>query len=237
MRSTSVLVVTAALLGLAGCKPSMDVRVDAAPVPAVSGGMPSAELRRFAMSQTPDADRAAYDLVAATKAAMVRHAGGLISSPGGRFGLTTPGDAADLARVVAAAARNSMVERGYAFDESSPQFLVSIGFVHGYFQPYERPGLFGGIGASSDDGVGVGVGVNVGPDPVYAADRTYGRSVAVFFYDPAQPEQPFWHGAAITVGVGTDFNRVMPLLLDEALGEFPHPSGKPAVRPVSPPSE
>jgi len=223
------------MLVAAGCSPALDVRVETTAGPEAN----LTALRSFALGQSPRRDAEAFDLTEQTRQAMQRRVGRLLSSSEGRYVLDDAETNPALARYVASITRDTLVERGYEFDEAAPALRVSVDFVDAVYEEFGFTGTRGVIRASSDEriGVGVGVGGQLDPYPQEQHRTVHGRAVAIYCYDISDPDRLLWHGWAITTRTDADFQRIAPLLIEQVLGEFPHPSGRPTQRTIHPPSE
>ena len=224
------------LFGSIGCAPVLGVRVDAEPNPQVV----LQDLRRFALVQSHERDVAAFDLTEHVKAQISKDVGGILSTSDGRYLLNNAGSNPEMARYIASLSRDALVERGLRFDEADPQFTLSVDFVDGQYQEYGHTGVRGIIGVTSDEPRGMGVGEAGGQIDPYPPDGPrifYVRAVAVYLYDAADPDRLLWQGRVVTTRTALEMSTLLPMLIDELLGEFPYPSGKPAQRTIQPADE
>jgi len=233
-------------MGLMGCGPRVPVEVRAWGAPAAD--LP--DMQRFAIShQLADqqrADRLDRHVAGALQGFFVAH-GYLPVRDQSRL-IETSADP-DRIRRVAGAARSTLAEAGFTPDPKDPHFLISVDYSTGpyeYFVPaaaasgadaadteaaaIDAGGSSGASGASRSGGR---VGQQVEGNPIAPPGRralTHVHAVAVYVYPARDPSEPVWWGSAVSVKYQPDFSRVMPVLVDEALGEFPRASGKPRHR-------
>jgi len=214
----------------------MEVRVEATANPQAT----LSDYRTFAMAASHERDAAAFNLTEHVKATLDKQVGGMFSESDGRYELTNAQTDPATARYVASIARETLSERGLSFDEAAPQFIVSVDFVTGVYREFGHTGMRGVISASSDPNIGIGVGTAAGNVDAYPQEQVrnfHARAVAIYIYDFNEPDRLLWHGHAVTTRTDEPFAKIAPLLIDELLNEFPHPSGKPAKRTIHPPTE
>jgi len=222
--------------GVVGCTPALDIRVDAEPNPQVV----LQDLRRFALVQNPDRDVAAFDLTEHVKTQISKDVSGILSTSDGRYLLEHTETNPAMARYIASLSRDVLTQRGLSFDETDPQFTLSVDFVDGRYEEYGHTGVRGIIGVTSDERRSVGVGGAGGEIDRYPPDGPrifYVRAVAIYLYDAADPERLIWQGRVVTTRTAVEMTTVLPMLIEELLGEFPHPSGKPTQRTITPADE
>jgi len=228
-----LLIVTLA----SGCAPALDLRVRAAANPQAE----LTSLRTFALAQSPRRDAAGFDLTEHVQQRLQGEVDRPLSTSDGRYRLDNAATNPAGARFVASIAREQLTERGYRFNEADPDFTVSVDFVDGTYREYGYSGLRGVIRASSDQRIGVGAGAGPGgeldPYPQEDVRTVHARAVALYFYDVDDPDRLLWHGRAVTTRTDADLRILLPLLIEQVLGEFPHPSGRPEQRTVQPPAE
>jgi hypothetical protein len=221
------------LFGSIGCSPALDVRVETEPNPQVV----LQDLRRFALVQSHERDVAAFDLTEHAKAQISKDVGGILSTSDGRYLLENADSNPAMARYIASLSRDTLVERGLRFDEADPQFTLSVDFVDGQYREYGHTGVRGIIGVTSDESREVrvgGAGGEIDPYPPDGPRTFYVRAVAVYLYDAADPDRLLWQGRVVTTRTTVEMSTLLPMLIDELLGEFPFPSGKPAGRTIKP---
>lgn len=146
---------------------------------------------------------------------------------------------------VAAVVRDELARNGYAPDPKDPHFLVSVDYSTGPYE-YFVPGR-----VVADDGDEVtatrirgledgrpytGVAEQVEGNPMVTPGRralTHVNAVAVYVYPTDDRREAIWRGSAVSVDYQPDFERVLPVLVAQILGEFPHPTGEPRRRTVA----
>lgn len=224
-----------------GCGPRVSMEVRATTDPEAD----LAALQRFAISHQlanrPRADRLDRRVAEAVQQFLVRYE--YLPVRDQPTLIHTSQDAMRIKRV-AAAVRGGLAQRGYTADPKDPQFLVSVDYSTGPYE-YFVPGR-----VIADDGDAVtaariegvengrrytGVAEQVEGNPVVTPGRralTYVNAVAVYVYPAQEPREPIWRGSAVSVDYHPDFERVLPVLVEQILGEFPHPSGQSRRRTV-----
>lgn len=248
--NTARMLVWLTLLALVGCGPRVPVEVRAWGEPATA--LP--DMQRFAISHqlagAARADRLDRQVAEALQRFFVEH--GYLPVRDQTRLIKTSTDPARI-RNVAAAARDTLDDNGFTPDPKDPHFLVSVDYSTG---PYEYLVPGGGPEAddasASDSASTSASGSRSDRDPVAARAQqvegnmlappgrralTHVHGVAVYIYPARDPSEPVWWGSAISVKHQPDFPRVMPMLVEQALGEFPRASGKPRHRRVPLPGE
>lgn len=151
-------------------------------------------------------------------------------------------------------AKEKLINKGYIYDEKSPDFIVTTSFYFGPFESYipQRtfyvpeyvPGQTSYYSGSFDGSYYYGTATSSGytrQRPVTTGGYTviqHYRELNLFFVDydilvNHERVELLWQGKVHSTGSSSDYQHISKIMVNELMDEFPVRSGKPHERRIS----